>query len=160
MTRNLSSSVIKKFNGYKTIKHKLACKEQIDLVPLCIIHDSSYSEKAPVLCFFSDQIHLAYNSHGGKIVDGKEKTTHPISRQCPFCEKIFSKSAEAMKKHTNVCAAKEGITCTFDNGNIQWTLSISNSQGTNKFVQDREIFEIEKITNKAREVNKGLLGMY
>ena len=49
---------------------------------------------------------------------------------------------------------------------LQWTLSISNSQGTNKFVRDKK-FEIEKITakikiftNKASEVNKGLLGMY
>ena len=44
---------------------------------------------------------------------------------------------------------------------LQWTVSISNLQGLTNF------FEIEKITvkvniftNKAREVNKGLLGMY
>ena len=44
---------------------------------------------------------------------------------------------------------------------LQWTLSISNSQGPTNF------FEIEKIavkinifTNKARKVNRGLLGMY
>ena len=61
---------------------------------------------------------VAYRSHVGKIVDGKEKILHPTCRQCPFCENVFAKSTLAMKKHTKVCAAKEGITYTFDNGDI------------------------------------------
>ena len=32
--------------------------------------------------------------------------------------RVFGKSAEAMKKHTKVCEAKEGVTYKFDNGNI------------------------------------------
>ena len=66
----------------------------------------------------SDQIHLAYRSHVGKTINGKEKITHPTSKQCPFCEFFFARSAEAMKKHTKVCRAKKGVTYTFDNSNI------------------------------------------
>ena len=36
VTRNLSSSVIKKFNGYKNIKLKIALKEKTDFTPLDI----------------------------------------------------------------------------------------------------------------------------
>ena len=61
---------------------------------------------------------VAYRSHVGKIVDGKEKILHPTCRQCPFCENVFAKSTEAMKKYTKVCAPKEGITYTFDNSDI------------------------------------------
>ena len=117
---DLSSSVIEKCNGYQTIKHELARKEQIEPEPLCIIYDPKYSEdeNETVPCYFSDQIHLAYRSHVGKTVDGKEKISHPTYRQCPFCENLFAKSTEAMKKHTKFCAKKEGITYTFDNGDI------------------------------------------
>ena len=54
ITRNLSSFVIEKFSGYQTEKHELARKEQIDLEPLCIIFDPSYSEDENTLvpCFF------------------------------------------------------------------------------------------------------------
>ena len=54
ITINLSSFVIEKFSGYQTEKHELARKEQIDLEPLCIIYDPSYSECENTLvpCFF------------------------------------------------------------------------------------------------------------
>ena len=102
------------------IKHELARKEQIDLEPLCIIYDPKYSEdeNETVPCYFSDQIHLAYRSHVGKTVDGKEKISPSTYKQCPFYENLFAKSTEAMKKHTKFCGEKEGITYTFDNGDI------------------------------------------
>ena len=78
ITREFYSFVIEKFNGYQTIKNELARKEQINLEPLCIVYDPSYfeDENVPVLCFFTDQIHLAYRSHVGKIVnEGKNNTS-------------------------------------------------------------------------------------
>ena len=54
----------------------------------------------------------------GKTINGKEKITHPTSKQCPFCEFFFTRSAEAIKKHTKVCRAKKDVTYTFDNSNI------------------------------------------
>ena len=68
--------------------------------------------------YFLNQIFLANRNHVGKIVNGKEKISHPTCRQCPFCEKNFVESTETMKKHTKVCAAKEDITYTFNNGDI------------------------------------------
>ena len=47
---------------------------------------------------------------------GKKKYHHPP--MCPFYENLFAKSTEAMKKHTKFCGEKEGITYTFDNGDI------------------------------------------
>ena len=36
---NLSSSIIKYFNGYKIIKHKLTRKEKIEFTPINIIYE-------------------------------------------------------------------------------------------------------------------------
>ena len=120
ITRGLSSAAIKKFYCYQITKPEFARKEQIDLEPLCIVYDPSYSEdeNAPVPWFFTDQIHLANRSHVGKIVNRKEEITHPTSRPCPFCQNIFAKSVENMNKHTKICVAREGITYAFHNGDI------------------------------------------
>lgn len=69
-------------------------------------------------CHFTDQIHLAYRSYIGKNIKGNEKIGHPTVRQCPYCENVFAKNDENMKKHTQVSAAKEGITYCFNNGKI------------------------------------------
>ena len=39
VTRKLSSSVTKKFNGYENIKRKLACKEKVGFTPLDIVYE-------------------------------------------------------------------------------------------------------------------------
>lgn len=43
---------------------------------------------------------------------------HSTVRKCPYCEKWFARNNENMKKHTEVCSAKEGITYCFNNGEI------------------------------------------
>ena len=43
---------------------------------------------------------------------------HDTVRQCHYCENYFSKTKEAMKKHPKICAAKEGIVYTFENGKL------------------------------------------
>ena len=53
----------------------------------------------------------------GKILKERKNRT-PTVRQCPYCEKIFVRNYENMKKHTKVCRANEGITSCFDNGEI------------------------------------------
>ena len=118
MTRDLSSSIIEKFNGYEIIKHELARKEKAELTPIEIVYEPIYNENVPVLCYFTDKIHLAYRSYIGRCVKGEEKVGHPNVKQCPCCEKFFAKNEKNMKKHAQVCGAKEGITYCFDNWEI------------------------------------------
>ena len=118
MTRDLSSSIIEKFNGYEIIKHKLARKEKAELTPIEIVYEPIYNENVPVLCYFTDKIHLAYRSYIGRYVKGEEKVGHPNVKQCPCCENCFAKNEKNMKKHAQVCGAKEGITYCFDNWEI------------------------------------------
>ena len=61
---------------------------------------------------------MAYWSYVGKVVNRKEKITHPTCSQCLFGKTFFAKSAKAMKKNTRIWAAEEGVTYTFDNGHI------------------------------------------
>ena len=62
MTRNLSSSVLEKCNGYETIRHELACQEKREFFPIGIVYEPIYDERVPVLCFFTDRMFLAYRS--------------------------------------------------------------------------------------------------
>ena len=70
------------------------------------------------LVFFTDKIYLAYRSYIRQISKGKECMRHATVRQYHYCENYFAKTKESMKKYLEVCAAKEGITYSFDNGNI------------------------------------------
>ena len=118
MTRNLSSSVLEKFNGYEMIRQKLQRKEKIDLTPIDIVYEPSYDESILVPCFFTDQIFLAYKSYIGRMDRGKERVSSRVVEQCYFCENFFAKNEEAMIKLLKICAAREGITYSFDNGQI------------------------------------------
>lgn len=68
--------------------------------------------------FFTDHIHLAYRSYVGRNVKGKEKLIHATVKRCPYCENFFDKNGESINKHMKVCAAKEGITYCFNNGEL------------------------------------------
>ena len=50
MTRNPTSSVLEKLNGYENIKQNMARKEKIDFTPLDIMYKPTFDEN--VLCFF------------------------------------------------------------------------------------------------------------
>ena len=118
LAENLSSSAVEKFNGYEMIRRKLECKENIDLTPIDIAYEPSYDENIPAPCFFTGQIFLAYKSYIGRIDRSKECIFSRAVKQCHFCENLFAKNEEAMKKHLTICAAREGITYSFNNGQI------------------------------------------
>ena len=56
VTRNLSSSVLGKFNGYETIKNILARQEMREFVPIDIVYELIYDESVPLPCFFTYKI--------------------------------------------------------------------------------------------------------
>ena len=91
MTRDLSGSVIEKFNGHEMIQHELVRKEKIKFVAINIVCEPIYDENVPVPCYFTDKIHLAYRSYIGRSFKGEKKKNHPTVRQCPYCE-IFLKT--------------------------------------------------------------------
>ena len=116
--RDLSSPIIEKSNGYEIMKHELARKVKVEFVPIDIVYEPVYDENVPVPCHFTGKIHLVYRSYIRKRFKGKEKVGHPTVRQCHCCEIFFAKSKENMKNHIQVCAAKEGITYSFNKGEI------------------------------------------
>ena len=130
MARTLSSSVIKKFNGYEFIKQNLARKEKTDFTAIDIVHEPIYDENLPIPYFFTSQIQLAYRSYIGRFKNGKEEIVHYAVKQCHYCQNSFKKNNEAMKNHMTVCAGKEGIIYVFDNGQIV------NFQDNFKFLGD------------------------
>ena len=118
VTRNLSSYVVEKFDGYEMVGCQIACKEMIELTAINIVYELIFDEKIPVPCFFTDQIFLAYRSYIGRFDKGKERISNRIVKQYHYCEKLFAKNDEVMKEHLRICKEREGITYSFDNGQI------------------------------------------
>ena len=120
LTRNLfiSSCVLDKFYEYETIRHQIAHQENKDFMPINIVYQPIYDENIPVPCFFTNKIYLAYRSYKGRFDKGKERICHRVVKQCYYCKNVFAKNDESLKKHLQVCAAKEGVTYSFDNGQI------------------------------------------
>ena len=78
LTRNLSSSVVEKFNGYEMIRRQLARKENIELTAINIVYEPSYDEKISVLRFFTDKIYIAYKCYIGRFHKEKERISNCI----------------------------------------------------------------------------------
>ena len=105
IAQDLSSSVIEKFNGYEIIKRGLRNKEKEDFSPIYIVYEPSSNKDDLVICYFTDNIHLAFRSYISKKIKGEEKILHNTVRQCHYCENYLSKTEEAMQKHTKICTA-------------------------------------------------------
>ena len=118
MTRNLSACVLKKFNGYKTIRNNLSRKGNIGFQSIDIVYEPSFDKDTPVVCYFSPKIYLAYKSYISCFEKGQERVKNRTVRQCHYCQNFFAKSHDQMQKHLSICAAKEGITYSFDNSQI------------------------------------------
>ena len=65
--RELSSSVLEKFNGYDRVRYLLEKKEKQHLAPLNIVYESRFDESTTIQCFFTDKIYLAFRSHIGVV---------------------------------------------------------------------------------------------
>lgn len=50
MNRDLSSSIIEKFNSFEVMRHELAHKEKIEFTPINIVHEPIYNIKVPAPC--------------------------------------------------------------------------------------------------------------
>ena len=116
--RNISSSVLEKFNGYEMIRNNLRSEERAELTPVNVVYEPIYYESVPVPCYFTNEINLAYRSYVGTFNKGNEHVIHRTVRQCCFCQKIFAKNEENVKNHISIYSAREGITHAFDNGQI------------------------------------------
>ena len=71
-----------------------------------------------VVCHFTPEIHNVFKSYIGRLDNGKEKLVHRTVRQYHYCQNYFAKNHEQMQKHLSICAAKKGITYSFDNSQI------------------------------------------
>ena len=55
--RNLSSSVLEKFNGYEMIRNDLSFNEKVEVIPIDIVYEPIYDETIPAPCYFTSENH-------------------------------------------------------------------------------------------------------
>ena len=118
MTRNLSDFVLEKFNGHEIIRNNLSRKEKIYFRAIDIVYEPSFDKDKFFMCYFSPNIQLAFKSYISKFDKGKEKVINRTVRQCHSCQNYFAKNHVKMQNHLSICAAKEGMTYSFDNSQI------------------------------------------
>ena len=78
--KNLSSSVLEKFNGYEMIRNNLHSEERAELILINMVYAPIYDETVPVLCYFTNEIHLAYRSYVGTFNKGNDHIIHRTVR--------------------------------------------------------------------------------
>ena len=98
MKRELSSCVIQKFNGYELLRNNLNSSEKKDFIPIDIIYEPTLDENKKIECFFAPDILLAYVSYIEKTRNNEKYMESRITRQCHYCNNIFVKTEEKMKK--------------------------------------------------------------
>lgn len=116
--RELSTCAIKKFNDYEILKKDLERNEHVPYTPIDVVYEPTFHLDKPVYCYFCPQIHLAYRAGTEKFRRGSKYIDHTTARQCHYCNHYFVKSEEKMNYHMSVCAAKAGVTYSFDNAKI------------------------------------------
>ena len=119
MRAELFSCVIQKFNGYDLLKTQLSRDEKKNLLPLDIVYELTLDLNKPILCYFSPEIHLAFNTCYDKIVKGSKKSVKSNkTKQCPYCNNFFVKAEKRMNEHVLCCTGHAGFNFKFDNCKI------------------------------------------
>ena len=72
MKAELSSCVIRKFNGYDFLRSELRNNEQKNLLPLDIVYEPTQDTSKPIYCFFAPEIYLVFQSVYNKTRNGKK----------------------------------------------------------------------------------------
>ena len=98
MTRNLSSFVLEKCNGYEIIRHELARQEKTEFVPIDIVYEPVYNESVPVPCFFTDQFFLGYRSYIGRVEKGKKANITSYSQAISLLQKLLCQKRRYYEK--------------------------------------------------------------
>ena len=91
--------MIEKFNGYEIIKRGFRNKEKEDFYPIDIVYEPVSNRGDLVICYFTDEIHLAFRSYISKKVKGVEKIVHNTVRQCHYCEKFCKNERSHARTH-------------------------------------------------------------
>ena len=74
------------------IRKSLSSKEKAEFIHINVVYEPIYDETAPVPCYFTNEIHLAYRSKVGKFDKGNERISHRTVRQCCYCQNFFAKT--------------------------------------------------------------------
>ena len=92
MKRELSSCIIKEFNGYELLRNNLNFSEKQDFIPIDIVYEQTLDENKKIECFFAPDITLAYVGYIEKSIRGEKHLENRIVRQCHYCYNFFAKS--------------------------------------------------------------------
>ena len=82
-------------------------------MPLNVVYEPT-TKNENILCYYADDLSLAYRTYYSRKRKEKEVIEHPPSRQCFYCNHFFTKK-DVLEKHVKVCSSVTGIAYRFYN---------------------------------------------
>ena len=108
--RDLSSCIIKKFNGFNIVRIEFERKLRQKMSPLDIISKPVKKEDEIIIqCFFTTQINLAYRSSFSE----NQKIKHSTAFQFYFCSNYCGRK-DKFERHIENCTGKPGYVYNFN----------------------------------------------
>ena len=105
----ISSCLMKKYNGFQVISIEFTRKERKNFKPIDIIYKPRKHPDFEPLCYFKDDISKAYTN----FYSIKNKTKRACScYQCYYCRKFFIKK-DRHKKHMENCSGVPRVVYNF-----------------------------------------------
>ena len=113
ITREVSSCVKQKFNGFNVLSIEYDKKIRKKFVSIDIIYKPVKKVDDVIECFFSTDFHLANKAAFNKGV----KISHSNAHQCYFCGNYYVKKTR-YERHMSNCAGQPGIAYDFNIQNL------------------------------------------
>ena len=105
IVRNLSSSVIQKYNGYQVVKIETKYDIKQLFEPIDIVYSPVQNFTDTIDCYFTQKIHVTYGCEYSK---GKKGIEILHAFECYFCNKFHS-TRKVLEKHMTVCSQCAGV---------------------------------------------------
>ena len=109
ITRQLSSCLIDKYNGFQDFSIEFDRKQRKKMKPIDIIYKPTKDPEIKPLCYFSKDIAKTYSN----FYSIKDKTKRVYScYKCYYCRKFFLRR-EIQKRHMENCSGVPGVIYNF-----------------------------------------------
>ena len=104
--------MIEKYSGFTIISIENQKKQRKLFKPIHITYKSTKNTETKPVCYFSDDIAIAYSSLHSKGKKGLKRSHQYF--QCFYCNKFFIFEAR-QKRHMENCSGKPGVINNFNN---------------------------------------------
>ena len=103
IVKQLSSCLIEKYNGFTVIRIEYEKEERKNFQPLYIIYKPTKDLETEPLCYFTNDISLAYSAYYLRASKMKRATK---VQSCHYCNQFFAHNQKKLERHLKILFRK------------------------------------------------------